>query len=113
MLVPWLLYFAEHGTGRCTVATGCDGPDSLNAAFPGGAWDPLNWPLVLAGMVTFFIVATGPATPLVLGGISVTVAALRRVTHRKATLAGGVLMLALGLWQLTTIGGMITAWVVD
>jgi hypothetical protein len=114
VLVPWLVYFAQHGTGPCSIATGCDGPDlSGLPALPGAVWNPVIWPLIFVALVTFLIVATGPVTPLVLGGLTVTGGVLGLFAHRKATLTGGTLMLALGLFQLTTTGAMITAWMVD
>lgn len=64
-------------------------------------------------MASFLIVVTGPATTLVLGVLTVAGAALRLFARRTITLIGGVLMLALGLFQLTPTGTMITVWLAD
>jgi hypothetical protein len=114
VLAPWLVYFAGHGTGQCTMDTGCTGPDQLSLLiFPGAGWNPLNWPILAAGAVTLFVVTAGPATPFVFGGLTASGAALGIFKHRPATLAGAVAMLVLGGFQLTPTGGMITAWLLD
>ena len=114
VLAPWLVYFAGHGTGPCTIDLGCAGPGQVSAlVFPGAQWNPLNWPLAAAVIFSYLIVVTGPATTLALGALTVAGATVRLFEHRAITLVGGGLMLALGVFQLTPTGTMITIWLAD
>src|SRR6266545_2479602 len=91
VLIPWLSYFARHGTGACYLDLGCAGPTLPQ-------WP--DWTLVVVGV----------------GGIPLLVGVLRSGMSRalrRAVLGSGVLTLALGIFAATPMGHMLTVWLAD
>jgi hypothetical protein len=111
VVAPWLGWFADHGTGPCYVDTGCQGPDTIPVP------DPVAWLLTPLAVVIFIMVASGPVLTGILGASTVLVTGLRlrsaRTGRRVATLVSGLALLGLAAFQLTPMGQMFAAWVID
>jgi hypothetical protein len=107
VVVPWLGWFASHGTGPCSLDNGCDGPAAVQLP---GIMAPLVIPVAAVAI-------GGPVVALLLGGFTVGLAAARlrhgRTVRRVATIVAGTLVLALAVFQMTPMGAMFDAWVAD
>ncbi len=114
VLIPWLSYFARHGTGACYLDLGCAGPTLPQ-------WP--DWTLVVVGVggipllaAWFYFAVAGPVPTLALAGVTLLVGVLRSGMSRalrRAVLGSGVLTLALGIFAATPMGHMLTVWLAD
>jgi hypothetical protein len=111
VVAPWLGWFAGHGTAPCYVDSGCQGPETVQIP------DSITWMFAPFAFYIFGVAATGAILPGILGGITVLVVALRmrsaRTFRRWATLVSGLAVLGIAVLQLTPMGQMFAAWIID